>query len=253
MPRALRLLALAAAIALAALWLIPALLVSALAPRLGDALGVTLDLEGVRPGWPLEVEIARAVVTRAGHTVELTDLRARLRSDGTRIDARVGDGTLLLRLDGPAARSGFLRAESLPLERLDGVLTGALGLRGPLDGVYRFGARETFEATVGRGAGVLHAPVAIELPFAQLVVAAERESGGGWRVDFADLRGPPVSAAASGTIGANGELALALEVTQLDEPARSAFESAGLHVGPLPYSGQVRGTLALPLFIPETR
>ena len=253
MARSLRLLALAAALALAALWLAPALLLPALGPRLGDALGVTLAFEGVRPGFPLGISAERALVTRGGRALELTDLRARLASDGARIRARVGDGALLLRLDGLSGRSGFVRAESLPLERLDGVLPGALALRGPLDGVYRFGARETLEATVGRGAGVLHAPVAIELGFTQLVVAAERLEDGAWRVEFADLRGPPVSATARGQIGVTGELALELEVTQLDEPARSAFASAGLAIGEIPWSGEIRGTLALPLFVAADR
>jgi hypothetical protein len=253
MARGLRPLALAAAVALAALWLAPALLVPAIAPRLANALGVTIELEGVRPGLPFGVSIARAVVSRSGRTAELRDLHARVRPDGARIHARVGDGALFLRLDGLGGRSGLLRAESVPLERLDGWLPAALGLRGPLDGVARFGARETIEATVGRGAAIVHAPVAIELPFAQLVVTAERESDGAWRVDFADLRGPPLSATAHGRISANGELALDLEVSQLDEPARSAFASAGMVVGPLPYAGRVRGTLALPLFVAADR
>jgi hypothetical protein len=253
MARTLRRLALAGALVLAALWLAPALLLPVLGPRLGNALGVTLAFEGVRPDFPFGIAIERVHVTREGRSLELTDLRARLASGGARIDTRLGDGTVLLRLEGLRGRSGFLRVESLPVEQLDGVLPGALGLRGPLDGVYRFGAQETLEATVGRGAGVLHAPIAVELGFRQLVVAAERLGDGAWRVDFADLRGPPVSATARGTIGVAGELALELEVSQLDEPARSAFASAGLSIGEIPWSGQVRGTVALPLFVAAAR
>ncbi|MGH2898487.1 MAG: hypothetical protein ACRDMZ_07420 [Solirubrobacteraceae bacterium] len=253
MPRALRLLAIVAALVLAAFWLAPALLLPSLAARLGDALGVKLALEDVRPALPFGLSIGRAEVTRDGREMEFTDLRVRLRSDGARIQAQVGDGTLLLLLDGLGARSGFLRAQAVPVERLDGWLPRALGLRGPLDGVYRFGAREAVEATIGQGAVILRAPFPIELSFNQLIVTAEREANGGWRVDFADLRGPPVSGTAHGRIAEDGQLALALEVTQLDEPARSALASAGITVGALPYAGQVRGTLSLPLFIPARR
>jgi len=250
MPRSLRSVALAAVLALAALWLAPALVGPIIAARVAEGAGASLAFEGVRPEWPWGVSAERTVVAVGGRIIEFSQLRARMRLSGGRVEARVGEGTLLLRTDGLTLRGGFLRAQAFPLDLLEGLVSSAFALRGAADGVYRFGARETLEATVSRGAAVLHAPLAIELPFAQLIVAAEREADGGWRVDFANLSGPPLSCSAQGRIGAAGELALRVEISQLEEPARFAFAAAALPTGPLPYSAELTGTLAQPRFSP---
>lgn len=249
MSRRLRILAALAAAALAALWLAPSLLLPRLAGRAAETRGATLVLDGVRPAWPLGATAARGRLERDGRAVELADVSVRLEGlSGLRVEARAGQGTLLLRIPDPSLRGGLLRLQAFPLELIDGFTAGAFGLVGTADGVLRFGADGTLEATVRDGAAILRAPIALELPFTQLIVAGGREPDGGWRVDFADLRGPPVSATAHGRIGASGELALRLDVAALEEPARAAFASAGLPTGPLPYTAELGGTLALPLF-----
>jgi hypothetical protein len=248
LPGSLRAGLLAAAILLAVLWLAPALLLPRILTRLAEAEGFGLELEGVRPALPFGVAVERAVVMRGGAKIEITPLAARMLLSGLRLEGSIGRGTVLLRTDGLTLRGGLIRVQSFPLERLDSVVTGAFKLRGSADGVYRFGTRETVEATLSRGALILRAPVAMELPFAQLVISAGREDDGTWRVDFADLRGPPLSGSARGQIGAQGQLALRVEISQLDELARTAFSMAHLPTGPLPYSAELGGTIANPSF-----
>lgn len=249
MTRALRILAVLAAVALAALWLAPSFVLPRLAARAAEARGATLVLDDVRPAWPLGATASRGRLVREGRTVELADVSVRLEGlSGLRVEARAGEGTLLLRLPDASLRRGLLRLEAFPLGVIDGFTTGAFGLNGTADGVLRFGDAGTLEATVRDGAAILHAPIALELPFTQLIVAGGREADGGWRVDFADLRGPSVSGTARGRVGAAGELALRLDVVALEEPARAAFASAGLPTGPLPYTAELGGTLALPSF-----
>jgi hypothetical protein len=130
------------------------------------------------------------------------------------------------------------------------LLPAAFGLRGTVDGVYRFDERDSLEATVSRGAVALRDPLQLDIPFAQLVVAAARENDGAWRVGFADLRGPPLSGSAQGRIEADGGLALQLEISRLEEPALTAFSMAGLPTGPLPIQAELRGTLEQPLLVP---
>jgi hypothetical protein len=248
MPRAIRTVAVAAAILLAASWLAPALLGPLLVSRAIRAQGFEAEFEGVRPALPWGVTVERVVVVRGGERVEVDRVSARMLLSGLRVEGGVGAGTLLVRSRGLTLRGGLVRAQSLPLEAIQFVFPGAFSLRGAADGVYRFGARESLEATLSQGAVALRAPVAIELPFVQLVIAAAREGDGAWRVDFADLRGPPVSGTARGRIGAAGELALRVEISQLEEPARSAFQMAELPTGPLPYTAELGGTLAQPSF-----
>ncbi len=252
-PGSFRRFALAAGILSIALWLAPALLVRPLAVRLAGAAGVALELDGVRPALPWGVVIRRAVVTRDGFEVELGPIRAQLLPTGGRAEARVGAGSLLLRTEGLGLRSGVLRAQALPLDRFERFAPQGFALRGTADGVYHFGTREELELTLSRGAVVLRAPMVFDLEFAQLVVAAAREPGGGWRVDFADLRGPPLSGSARGRIRADGRIALTLEITQLEEPARSAFDMAALPTGPIPYQAELGGTLEAPVFSAVSR
>jgi hypothetical protein len=246
--RVLRWLGLAAALGLALAWAAPALWVAWALPGLAERAGGAIALEGVRPVFPFGVSVGRARLTRDGRTLDLADLAARALPGGVRVDARVGAGTLLVRTEGLSVGTGFVRAESLPLEALDGFLASGLSLRGTADGVYRFGARSELEANVRQGAVVLRAPAGIELPFAQLTLAAAREPDGAWSIAFADLRGPPLSATARGEIGADGRLALRAEIAELAEPALSGFALLELPTGPLPYTARIDGTLSRPRF-----
>jgi hypothetical protein len=250
MARILRILAVLMILALVALWFAPSLLLPPLAARAAETTGATLQLEGVRPAWPLGVTAKRARMARGERTVELTNFSATLEgTSGARVEASSGGGTLLLRLpELGLRRGGLLRLQDFPLEVLDGFVTSAFGIRGTADGVLRFGDEGKIEATVHDGVAVLRSPIALELPFTQLIVTAAREPDGAWRVDFSDLRGPPLSATAHGRIGAAGELALRLEISQLEDPAREAFASAGLPTGPLPYTAELGGNLSLPIF-----
>lgn len=247
MPASLRGSSLAAVILLAALWLAPVLLLPRVAARLLEAAGTGVELEfvGVRPALPWGVTVQRLVVSRAGGKVEVAELSARLVRWGVRVEGSFGAGTLLFRTRGLTLRGG-LRAQSLPLASLDGIVPGAASLRGTADGVYRFGEHDALELTVSRGSLALRGPLAVELPFAQLVLAAGREDDGAWRVDFADVRGPPLSASAHGRVHADGQLALRVEISQLEEPALSAFRLAALPTGPLPFTAELGGTLDQP-------
>lgn len=241
----------AAGLAIAA-WLAPALLLLPLGARFAGSSGISLELEGVRPSWPWGVAVERARVGRGGFALELAPLRAQLFPSGLRAEAQVGEGSLLLATDGIRLRGGVIRARSFPLERL-GDLAPSFGLRGTADGVYRFGPGEALELTLSRGALRLRAPVAFELAFAQLVVSAVRERDGGIRVELADLVGPPLSARAAGTIGADGGLAFEAAITRLEEPARAAFAMAGLPTGPTPFRVRIEGTREAPVFSPLAR
>ncbi len=250
MPGSLRTGALVTAILLAAIWSAPALVLPQLASRLAASRGFELELEGARPALPWGVTLDRAVVVGADGSVEIRGLSARLLRSGMRVEGSVGDGTILVRTGGLTLRDGLVRLQAVPLEALDGLVPGAFTLRGAADGVYRFGGHDALEATVSRGAVVLRTPLAVELPFAQLVVTAAREDDGAWRVDFADLRGPPLSGSARGRIDAHGQLALRVEISQLEEPARSVFGMAHLPTEPLPYTAELGGTLERPTFSP---
>jgi hypothetical protein len=246
--RPLRWLAVLTLLALALVWSAPALWVAWGLPGLAERAGGSVELESVRPAFPFGVSIGRARLARAGRTLELADVAARAAAGGFRLDARIGAGSVLVRTDGLSMRAGFVRARALPLEALDGFVTTTFRLRGIADGVYRFGARAEIEANVRDGAIVLSAPAGMELPFAQLTVSAAREPDGAWKVPFADVRGPPLSATARGVIGADGALALTTEIAELGEPARSGFAMLQLPTGPLPYTAEIGGTLLRPRF-----
>lgn len=250
MARLLRGVALVALVLAAGLWLAPALLLPSVASRLLGADGVELEFDGVRPALPWGVTAAKTVVVRGEGRVEIADVSARIRSSGIRVEGSVGAGTVLLRTRELTLRGALLRTQSLPIEAFAGLLPGPFTLRGALDGVYRFDAHHSLEATVSRGALTLGGSMPMEIPFAQLVIAAAREDDGAWRVEFADLRGPPLSGNARGRIAADGGLALRVEITQLEEPALSALRMAGLPTGPLPIEAELGGSLALPILTP---
>jgi hypothetical protein len=90
----------------------------------------------------------------------------------------------------------------------------------------------------------------LELPFAQLVLNAARESpDAGWTVRWVDVQGPPLSANAAGTIGADGTLALEGQVRELEEPVLSLFPLLHLPTGPLPLALAVEGSLTQPRLV----
>jgi len=243
-------LALALLVLGAALWGAPALLVPSAASALAAAAGVELEFEGVRPALPWGMTAQRVRVVRGAGMAELRALSARPSDGGLRVEALAGEGSLLLKTRGLSALRS-LRAQSLPLETLGPLLPLDLAVRGTADGVLRErDGRATLEATVRRGAVSLRAPVEMEVPFAQLVVTATREDDGGWRVDFADLRGPPLSGSARGRIEPDGRLDLRIEISALEEPALSAFALGGLPTGPLPIQAELGGTLAHPVLLP---
>ncbi len=250
MARVLRGIVLAAGVLAAGLWIAPALLLPGVVARLLASDGVEYEFDGVRPALPWGMTAAKVVVARADGTVEFTEVSARVRSSGVRVEGSVGAGTLLLSTRELTLRGALIRAQALPLEAFAAVLPGALGLHGTVDGVYRFEERDSLEATVRRGAVALRSPLQMEIPFMQLVVTAAREDDGGWRVGYADLRGPPLSGSAQGRISADGALELDIEISRLEEPALSAFTMAGLPTGPLPIAAELRGTLEQPLFVP---
>lgn len=250
MARVLRGIALATVLLGGALWLAPALVLPLAAPPLLGADALEIEFDGVRPALPWGMTASRVAVARGEGRVELTGFGARIGAAGVRAEASVGAGTLLLKTHGLTLRGGLLRAQSVPIEALAGLLPGAPALRGAVDGVYRLAERDSLEVTVSRGALTLNGPVVLEIPFAQLVIAAAREDDGAWRVELADLRGPPLSGSAQGRVGGDGGLALRVEVTQLEEPALSALGLAGLPTGPLPIRAELGGTFERPVLTP---
>jgi len=231
-------------------WLAPACALRfGLAPLAANAGGVA-EVSGALPVLPFGVRASRLHLARAGRALDLDDLRATWTPWQTRVEARVADGTLLFRGEGLRADSGFLRLQDVALESLEPLLGDALALHGTADGIWRFGARSSLEGSVNRGAIVLARAGSFELPFAQLVVSAERAApGAGWTVHFANVQGPPLSANAAGTIGADGALALEGQVRELDEPVLSLFPLLKLPTGPLPLGVAVEGTLSSPRLV----
>ena len=247
MLRRVGLLALALALLL---WLAPALALSLALPRLAANAGGVAEVSGARPVLPFGVRASHLHLAREGRALDLDDLRATWTPWSSRVDARVADGTLLFRGEGLRAASGFLRLQGVALESLEPLLGQLLALRGKADGIWRFGAQSSIEGSVSRGAIVLARAGAFELPFAQLVVSAARETpGAGWTVRFVDVQGPPLSASAAGTIGAGGELSLEGQVRELEEPVLSLFPLLKLPTGPLPLRVAVEGSLASPRLV----
>jgi hypothetical protein len=231
-------------------WLTPALALRVALPRLAANAGGVAEVEGAFPALPFGVRASHVHVAREGRALDLDDLRAVWTPWRTRVEARVADGTLLFRGEGLRARSGFLRLQDVELESLEPLLGAPLALRGKADGIWRFGEQASVEGSVSRGAIVLRQAGSFELPFAQLVLSAARASpAAGWDVRFVDVQGPPLSANASGTIGADGALALRGQVRQLEEPVLSLFPLLKLPTGPLPLPVAVEGSLSAPRLI----
>lgn len=245
--RRLGLLALGTALAL---WLAPACALRFALPPLVARTGGVFESQGVWPALPFGVRASRVRAARDGHELALDDLRAVWTPWGARIDARVGDGTLLFRGEGLRSESGFVRVQDVELASLEPLLAAPVALRGKADGIWRFGPSASLEGSVSRGAILMQSLGTLELPFAQLVLSAARESpGGGWTVRWVDVQGPPLSANAAGTIGADGALALEGQVRELEEPVLSLFPLLKLPTGPLPLALAVEGSLAQPRLV----
>ena len=183
-------------------------------------------------------------MARDGRALDLDDLRAVWTP--WHADRRaVADGTLLFRGEG-CAPSRFLRLQDVALESLEPLHRAPLAARqGRRDLALRCegqprGHREPRRDRAAPGG-------LVQLPFAQLVLSAARESpDAGWNVHFVDVQGPPLSASASGTIGADGALALSGQVRQLEDPVLSLFPLLKLPTGPLPLALAVEGSLSAP-------
>ena len=236
--------------ALVALWLAPALALRLALPRLAANAGGVAEVDGALPALPFGVRATHVHVAREGRALDLDDLRAVWTPWHSRVEARVADGTLLFRGEGPRAESGFLRLQGVALESLEPLLGAQLALRGKADGIWRFGAQASVEGSVSRGAIALRQASMFELPFALLVLSAARESPtSGWDVHLLDVQGPPLSASASGRIGADGALALSAQVRQLEEPVLSLFPLLQLPTGPLPLALAIEGSLSAPRLV----
>ncbi len=228
-------------------WLAPALLLRFALPLLAATAGGSVEVAGALPALPFGVSATHLRVARDGRELALDDFRAVLLPSGPRLDARVADGTLLVRGEGLLAASGFVRLQGVDLESLATVLAAPLALRGRADGIWRFGPSASLEGSVSRGALIVQRPAQFELSFAQLVISAALDPGTGeWNVRWLDVQGPPLSGSASGTLALDGRIAVQAEIRQLDEPVRSLFGMLKLPTEPLPLELTLEGTLAEP-------
>jgi hypothetical protein len=218
-------------------------------PRLAASAGGVIEVSGALPALPFGVRATQFRVAREGRALALEDLRAVLLPSGPRLDAKVADGTLLARGEGLFARRGFVRVQDVELESLETVLAAPLALRGKADGIWRFGDDASIEGSVSRGAVRLEKPAPFEVPFMQLVISAARDPDAGqWHVRWLDVQGPPLSGSASGSVGADGQLAMQAEVRQLEEPVKSFFGMMQLPTE-TPISLALEGTLAAPRLV----
>jgi hypothetical protein len=246
--RLVRFLAFSALASLGAAWLAPALFLRfGLGPMAARAGGVA-EVTSAWPALPFGASAAKLRLARDGREIQLDDFRAVLLPSGPRLDARIANGTLLVRGEGLLAESGFVRVQDVDLESLAALLARSLAVRGRADGVWRFGPEGSIEGTVSRGAVSIGQPTHFEVPFAQLVVSAARAPGedGAWNVRWVDVQGPPLSASASGTIDGDGRIQIRAEVRQLEEPVRGLFALMRLPTEPLPLTLPLEGTLAAP-------
>ncbi|HTO09768.1 MAG TPA: hypothetical protein VMR86_22145 [Myxococcota bacterium] len=248
--RIVRLLAIAAALALLLAWLSPYILLRLGLPQMARNMGGSFEVTGALPAFPFGASASRVAVTREGHTLVLDDFRAVLSFSGPRLDARVAEGNLLVRGNDPQLKSGIVRLEGVALESLATVLTTPFGLRGRCDGVWRFGPDSSLEGTVTRGAVLVQSPAPVEVPFAQLVLSAARSGeDGDWKVNALDIQGPPLSGHASGTLGADQSLAFDIDIRELEEPVKGFMAMMHLPTEPLPLALQLQGSLGMPRLV----
>jgi len=248
--RWLRYLALAAALALFAVWLSPFFLLRFGLSRLAQQAGGAAEVTGALPALPFGMSASRLALTREGRTLTLDDFRAVLTFSGPRVDAKIADGTLLVRGEDAQLERGIVRLQGIALESLAVLFVTPFGLKGRCDGVWRFGPDASLEGVVSKGAVLVQQPAPVEVPFAQLVISAARDPGpGDWRVASLDIQGPPLSGHASGKLGADGSLAFDVDIRELQEPVRGFMAMMHLPTEPLPLALALEGSLAAPRLV----
>lgn len=248
--RLLRWLALAVALVSLAAWFSPFFLLRFGLSRMAERAGGSAEVTGALPALPFGMSASRVVLTREGRTLTLDDFRAVLELSGPRVDARVADGTLLVRGNDAQLTSGMVRLEGVSLESLATVLDAPLPIKGRCDGIWRFGPDARLEGTVTHGAVLVQNPAPVEVPFAQLVISAARSGeAGDWKVSTLDVQGPPLSGHASGKLGADGSLAFDIDIRELEEPVRGFMAMMHLPTEPLPLALALEGSLAMPRLV----
>jgi hypothetical protein len=248
--RVVRWLAIAGALVLFAAWLSPYFLLRFGLAGMAERAGGSAEVTGALPAFPFGMSASRVVITREGRALALDDFRAVLGFSGPRVDARVANGTLLVRGNDPQLKSGLVRLEGVSLESLATVLTAPFPLKGRCDGVWRFGPDASLEGTVSHGALLVQNPAPVEVPFAQLVISAARNGeAGDWKVSTLDVQGPPLSGHASGTLGADGSLAFDVDIRELEEPVKGFMAMLHLPTEPLPLALALQGSLAMPKLV----
>jgi hypothetical protein len=232
---------------LLAVWLVPFAFLRFVLPGMAQRSGGTLETVGAAPALPWGMRASQLKVTREGKTLVIDDFRAVLLPSGPRLDARVAEGTVLVRGDDARLSSGFVRFENFALESLAALSSDPMGFRGRCDGVWRFGPKGSFEGTISNGALMMQQPAPLQIKFTQLVVAAARaEQSGDWVVSGIDMQGPPVSGHGEGTLGADGKLAFTIDIRQLEEPIKGFMAMGHLPTEPLPLFFSLRGSTQNP-------
>jgi len=250
--RVLRWLALLGALVLFLAWLSPFFLLRFGLAGMAERAGGSAEVTGALPAFPFGMSASRLLLTRDGRTLALDDFRAVLSFSGPRVDARIGEGTLLVRGSDPQLTSGIVRLEGVALESLETLTPSPLPIKGRCDGVWRFGPDASLEGTVTRGAVLVRNPAPVEVPFAQLVISAARDPAkGDWRVNTLDIQGPPLSGHVSGKLGADGSLAFDVDIRELEEPVKGFMAMMQLPTEPLPLALALTGSLAMPRLVPR--
>ena len=248
--RLLRWLGVALALVLLAAWLSPFFLLRFGLSGMAERAGGSAEVTGALPAFPFGMSASRVALTREGKTLTLDDFRAVLSFSGPRVEARVANGTLLVRGSDAQLESGIVRLEGVSLESLSVALPYPLPLKGRCDGVFRFGPDASLEGTVTKGAVLVQNPAPVEVPFAQLVISAARNGeAGDWRVSTLDIQGPPLSGHASGKLGQNGSLAFDIDIRELEEPVRGFMAMMQIPTEPLPLALALQGSLAAPKLV----
>jgi hypothetical protein len=248
--RPLRWLGVVAGLLLFAAWLSPFLLLRFGLAGMAQRAGGSAEVTGALPAFPFGMSASRVTLTREGRTLVLDDFRAVLSFSGPRVDARMADGTLLVRGNDAQLDSGLVRLEGVSLESLSTVLPYPLPVKGRCDGVFRFGPDASLEGTVSKGSVLVQNPAPVEVPFAQLVISAARNGeAGDWHVSTLDIQGPPLSGHVSGTLRRNGSLAFDVDIRELEEPVRGFMAMMQLPTEPLPLALALQGSLAAPRLV----
>jgi len=238
-------LAVTTAFLLALAWLAPMAAARYALPQLADAFGVEVDLDGVRPAWPLGVRARRADVVYQGQPVRLEDVFLAWDRDAYTIRASLAGG----RIDGRLAHSrdaALVFLDRVPLEALP--LSGRaakLALKGRVSGAVRWRGAVEVSLRAVDGSFIPSAQVPFPLPVKRFELYGWRDSEGQVRVEVLALDSPLVVARGTGDVSRRGDLQMELVVTQIEEPLRSLL-SGGLEIPPGPIPFRVGGTLEQP-------